>query len=144
LILIPDTPRAPPPEADFRPLPGRFTRWVVHGLGHVSLVLGLLGAVLPVLPTVPFLILAAACYARSSARFHSWLVNHRYLGPPVQAWYRHRSLTMRQKLVFGAMFTVGLVFSAVFVLPEGWPHVAAALVWLGLVALMARIPTRPA
>lgn len=140
--MTPDPPAALPPEADFRPLPGRFTRWLVHGLGHVALGLGLLGALLPVLPTVPFLILAAACYARSSARFHRWLVNHRYLGPPVQAWYRHRSLTLQQKLVFGAMFTVGLAFSAAFFLPGGWPRVAAAVVWLGLFALMARIPTR--
>jgi len=140
--VTPDPPALLPPDTDARTVPGRFTRWVVQGLGHLALGLGLLGALLPVLPTVPFLILAAACYARSSTRFHTWLVNHRHLGPPVRAWYRHRSLTLRQKLVFGALFTLGLAFSATFVLPGGWPRLVAALVWLGLVALMARIPTR--
>ncbi len=55
-------------------------------LGILSLILGLVGAVLPLLPTVPFLLLAAFCFARSSAKLHHWLTNHPRLGPPIADW----------------------------------------------------------
>lgn len=133
-----------PPEADFRPLPGRFTRFVVHAAGHVFLVLAFVGLLLPVVPSVPFLILAAACYARSSLRFHGWLLNHKYLGPPVQSWYRHRSLTVRQKLLFAAMVTAGIGFSTFVFMPEGPARVGAGAIWVLLLGGLWRIPTRPA
>ncbi|PWG01708.1 DUF454 domain-containing protein [Sphingosinicella humi] len=54
--------------------------------GAISLLLGLVGAFVPLLPTVPFVILAAFCFARSSPRLETWLVGHRRFGPHIQAW----------------------------------------------------------
>lgn len=131
-----------PPDAIVRPVPGRMARVLLHGAGHLSIVLGILGIFLPIMPTVPFLILAAACYARSSQRFHGWLINHRYFGPPVRSWYRHRSLTSRQKLVFAALVTASLSVSAFLLVPRGWPQAVAGALWVVLIATIARIPTR--
>lgn len=82
--------------------------------GTLCLVLGLLGLFLPVLPTTPFLLLAAYLYARSSARFYNWLMNHRLLGPYVRQWVEHRTLTLKTKFLAIGLLTVTIVTSNVF------------------------------
>lgn len=119
---------------------------VVRGLlwlaGSLSLALGLLGVLLPGLPTTPFMLLAAACYAKASPRLHGWLLNHRFLGPMVRDWEQHRSLTRRSK-------TVAQVSMVVMVGLSAWglrerPVVLAVVLIAALVGVwvVARIPTR--
>ena len=119
---------------------------VVRGLfwlaGSVSLALGLVGVVLPGLPTTPFVLLAAACYAKASPRLHGRLLNHRFMGPMVRDWEQHRSLTRRTK-------TVAQVSMVAMVGLSAWGLRAQPVV-LGLllvaaaigVLVVARIPTR--
>lgn len=61
-------------------------RYCLVGLGCLSIVLGVVGIFLPILPTTPFILLGAWSFARSSEHFHLWLLNHRRLGPIVHAW----------------------------------------------------------
>lgn len=81
--------------------------WVVLGL--LSLALGVVGIVTPLLPTVPFLLLAAFCFARSSQRLHDWLVDHPTLGPPIRNWQSHGAIGRKAKRL--ATFSVAAAFS---------------------------------
>jgi uncharacterized protein len=72
------------------------TRLLLISGGTASVILGVIGIVLPVLPTTPFLLLAVFCYARSSERFHRWLLNHRWLGPYIASYRSGRGLSNRQ------------------------------------------------
>ncbi len=90
----------------------RVVRWLLWLAGSVSLALGLIGVVLPGLPTTPFILLAAACYAKASPRLHRWLLNHRFLGPMVRDWEAHRSLTRRSKTVAQVSMVVMVGLSA--------------------------------
>ncbi len=63
-----------------------FVRVLLFGLGSLSLVLGVVGIFLPLLPTTPFLLLAAGCFVRSSDRFYSWLVSHPVLSKYILAY----------------------------------------------------------
>ncbi len=128
--------------ADVRKHDSLTVRLLLAGAGTCCVVLGVIGIFTPVLPTTPFLLLAAACYARASTRFYNWLLNNRVLGPSILEWRRHRSLPWRTKLVaiatMAATFTVSIVF---FVRP-GWLQLALAGFGVGLAAWLWRIPSR--
>jgi len=112
--------------------------WVLAGA--ISLSLGLIGIVLPLLPTTPFVLLAAFCFARGSARFEHWLLNHPRLGPPILAWRREHALPLRAKQLAWSMMALGSAWSA-WVLPGAWallpPSICAAVAFW-----MWRLPTK--
>ena len=83
-------------------------RWIFLGLGWTNVALGIIGAFLPVIPTTIFLLLAVGCFARSSPRLEQWLLDHPRFGPPIRAWRRDGSMSMRHKVVaVGSMLISG-------------------------------------
>lgn len=108
------------------------------GAGVCSVALGVIGAFLPLLPTVPFMILAAFCFARSSTRCERWLLQHPRYGPLLQRWRARRAIPRRVKQLAWTMMAIGSALAA-WMLPAGvaWLPAACCLV----VALwMARLP----
>lgn len=89
-------------------------------LGSVSLVLGIMGVFLPVLPTTPFLLLSAALYMRSSQRLYDWLMSHKHLGPYIKNFREHKALPLRVKVVSVTMVWATLLYCAIFVAKEWW------------------------
>ena len=74
----------------------------INYAGHFFLVLGIVGAVLPVLPTTPFLLLAAYFYSRTNHELHQWLYNHKYFGPPIKDWDEHKVIGLKAKIIASA------------------------------------------
>lgn len=68
-------------------------------IGHLSLILGIIGIFLPVLPTTPFLILSAFMYSKSSPKLHSYLLNHKLIGPPLKDWEENRVISIKAKII---------------------------------------------
>ena len=87
----------------------RLIRWLFLFLGTLFFVLGLIGVVLPVLPTTPFVLLAAACWAKGSDKFHHWLVNHRIFGKMVTDWQQKRAIPRYGKYLAWTMMTASCV-----------------------------------
>lgn len=117
-------------------------RWALAAAGVISLLLAILGMVLPGLPTTPFVLLAATCFARASPRLHAWLLGHRFLGPLVHDWEAHRSLPLRIKLISTCLMAVMVGLSAWQFMGKPW--LAALVLVLGAVGawVVWRIPTR--
>jgi len=110
--------------------------------GVVSLSLGIAGAFLPVLPTTPLVLLAAACFARSYRPFHEWLIGHRLFGPIVKEWQEHRSIPRRTKAVAIATMAVTLGASIVFAVEPRWLKAALGALGVVLAVWLYRLPSR--
>lgn len=97
--------------------------------GFLSLALGAVGILLPLLPTVPFMILAAFCFARSSPRLESKLLDHRQFGPHIRRWREHGAISRRGKKAALAAFAFSIAMALIFS-PFPWflAPVAAALI----------------
>ena len=115
---------------------------VLAGSGFV--VVGLAGIFLPVLPTTPFLLLAAACYARASRRFYNALLNSRLFGPAILEWQQHRAIAWRTKLTAIVLMSLTLATSIVFFVENPWLRAALALFGVVLAAWLYRVPSRDA
>ena len=85
------------------------------GLGLASVGIGLVGVVLPLVPTTPMMILAAACFAKSSPRLHDWLWEHPLFGPSIRDWRQHGAIPPKAKaasvLAMAAAFGLSLYLS---------------------------------
>ncbi|MBM7067275.1 YbaN family protein [Actibacterium sp. 188UL27-1] len=80
--------------------------WATCGI--IALCLGTVGIALPLLPTVPFLLLAAFCFAQSSPQLHHWLVSHPLFGPPIRDWQANGAIRKSAKIA--ATVSIGVVF----------------------------------
>jgi uncharacterized protein len=107
--------------------------------GYLSLGLGLIGIVVPLMPTVVFLLLAAFCFARSSDRMFGWLTTHPTLGPPIRDWRERGAIGLREKVLASLSMAVVLALSAVAGLSLGALALQAAV----LAAVAVFIWTRP-
>ena len=121
----------------------RLTRYLLLGAGWTALGLGALGLVVPVLPTVPFLLLAAACFLRSSPRLHRWLVTHPWFGHHISDYLAGRGLRVRAKLTALVMLWTSVLLSIVFFVPLLVADVLILLVAVAVSIYILRLPTCP-
>ncbi len=129
-------PAAPPSTEHTGPRPAR---WLWLLLGFVCLGLGALGVLLPLLPTTPFVLLAAACFARGHEGFLQWLLQHQVFGPSLRAWRARHALPPRvkPKAISLVVVTIGV---SVWMLEHPWGRAAAAGMGVALVIFLARLP----
>ncbi|MEM8796703.1 MAG: YbaN family protein [Pseudomonadota bacterium] len=114
--------------------------WFV--IGFCALVLAALGLVLPLLPTTPFLILAAFAFARSSERWHNWLLTHRIFGPLVSNWRRYGAIGRRTKMV-SVLFMAAILCLSYGVGVSTVLLTVQAIVLLGAAAFVVSRPSPP-
>lgn len=111
--------------------------WTLAGL--ISVAVGLVGIVLPLLPTVPLMILAAFCFARSSPRLHAWLTGHPTYGPHIRDWQERGAIGRGAKRLATASILAAFTISVLLGLP-------APVMWIQATALSATLAfiwTRP-
>ena len=93
----------------------RLIRGVLIIAGTFFVGLGVLGIFLPLLPTTPFLLLAAACYARSSKRFYNWLLNNKWFGNYIKNYQEGKGVPLKVKILSISLLWIAIIFSAVFI-----------------------------
>ena len=116
-------------------------RWILICCGWLSIVAGVIGIFLPLLPTVPFLLLATACFARSSERFHGWLVEHNYLGPLISDYLNGGGIPLRIKIIAIGMVWVSFPATAFLFVPVVWIKIVLMAIPAGVTLYLLRLPT---
>lgn len=115
-------------------------RWLLVGGGVFSLGLATIGVVLPLVPTTPFVLVAAACFARSSPRLDRWLRSSRLFGSVLEDWRRDRAISPRAKVAAVTGIVIFGGTSVVLFVGPWWLQLVVSAV---LLAVMAWILTRP-
>lgn len=116
-------------------------RLVLIALGFIFVGLGILGAFLPLLPTTPFLLLAAACFARSSKKFYNWLLNHKVFGTYIKNYREHRAITLRGKIISLVVMWLVMGYTAFFAISDLLISSVVILIGLGVTRYILSLKT---
>ncbi|TGK07382.1 DUF454 domain-containing protein [Leptospira semungkisensis] len=116
-------------------------RYVLIIIGTISLVLGIIGVFTPVLPTTPFLLLTAACYARASQKFYNWLMNNKYFGNFIRDWRIHKAIPLRAKIIAVSSIVITMTISAIFA-PIIYVRIGMAVIGICVIAYILQFPTK--
>lgn len=111
------------------------------GCGILFVTLGVVGIVVPLLPTTPFLLLASACFLRGSPKLHDWLVNHATFGAILRDWQQHKCIAKKIKLR-GAIFICCSFSLSIVMVQSFWLKIALLTLFLVIFTLFLRIPVR--
>ncbi len=97
----------------------RITTYLLICTGWLAIILGIAGIILPLLPTTPFILLAAACFAKSSPKFHHWLVSHPFFGPIIASYKDGKSIPpkVKMKVILLIWFTLSI---SIYLLEPIW------------------------
>ena len=117
-----------------------FLRALLITIGGLSIILGVIGIFLPLLPTTVFLLLAAACFARSSEHFHNWLLSHPYLGDYIKLYLDGKGIPFKAKIYILIVMWVTILTSIYFV-PILMVKVLLPFIALGVSVYIMRMPT---
>ena len=121
----------------------RLRRWAWTGAGMLMVALGVIGAMLPVMPTTIFLILALACFSRASPRLEHWLLHHPRFGAPLRQWREHRAVSRRGKVLACVGMAIGFVAMCLGH-PPWWVLVLVATMEVAVIIYLLRRPEGPA
>jgi len=127
---------------DIRPHGSPVVRLLLASCGVLALIAGVIGIFLPVLPTTPFLLLAAACFARASPSLYRWLADSRTFGPSIREWRRHRSIPWRAKIAGIVLMSVSIAVSATFFVRPWWGKAVLVALGVATAVWLYRIPSR--
>ena len=128
-------------ERDDSRVSGKMMRGVYIVVGTIALVIGAIGLFLPVIPTTPLVILAAACYYRGSDRLHNWILSSRWFGETVKNYQEGRGLTRDTKVRAISMMWAMILISAWFFVSNLFVRVAIICVAIGVTVYLVSLPT---
>lgn len=122
------------------PVKSDVLRWILIGIGWISIAAGIIGIFLPLVPTVPFLLLALFCFSKSSERFHTWLVEHNRLGPLVRGYLSGGGMPLRAKLMAIGMIWVSFPVSVFLFVQALWLRIVLLSIAAGISFYLLCLP----
>ena len=121
--------------------PEGLTRGILIIAGFVFTGLGLIGIFLPLLPTTPFLLLAVACFARSSKRHHSWLMDNKWFGSFIKDYHEKRGIKLRVKIIAISLLWISISYSVLFMVGNLFVSSIMVLIALGVTVFLIDLRT---
>jgi uncharacterized protein len=120
-------------------------KWVYLVAGHLCIAFGIVGAILPSMPALPFLLGAAFCYSRSSEKYYRWLMDHPVFGTIIRDYQEHRAMRRKTKIIAIAVLWMSLIFSAwrLGALDRWYIGAAFLALAIGVTLIILRVRTLP-
>lgn len=118
-----------------------FRKWLLITLGILSVALGMVGVFVPVLPTTPFLLLAAGCFVRSSDRLYNWLIHHKWFGDYIRHYREHRAVTLKSKIIALVMLWGVIGYTAFGVIDNWWIRGVLGVIAVGVTLHLLHLRT---
>jgi uncharacterized membrane protein YbaN (DUF454 family) len=112
----------------------QFKRILLLCSGFLFVFLGLLGAVLPVMPSVPFFIIASVCFSKSSRKFHDMLMNNKLIGPHIKRYHENNGIELKTKILLILLHWVGILGSSILFVHGSWGRIL--MVAIGVAATL--------
>jgi len=116
-------------------------RWILISVGWISIAGGVIGIFLPLVPTVPFLLLGAVCFSRSSEKFHGWLVDHKQLGPLLRDFLSGGGIPLRAKIMTIGMVWMSISATTFLVVRVFWVRGLLLAIGTGITLYLLSLPT---
>ena len=129
-------------DGDERSRETRFPRWFLIAAGILSVIVAVIGIFLPVVPTTPLLLLAAACFMRSSQRLYRWLTTHKLFGKAILDYQRHRVVSRRAKTMALIFLWATIGSTVVFAIDALWLRVLLTGIAIAVTMHITRLPSR--
>lgn len=126
-----------------RQVKNEMLRLILIGAGWVFIGCAVVGLFLPLVPSVPFLLLAVFCFSRSSEKFHAWLVEHRHLGPLLKDYLVHGGISLKSKTCAVCAIWISFPISA-WLVESVWAKVLLLTIAAAVTVYLVLIPTVPA
>ena len=124
-----------------RQITNNLSRWALITTGTFFVGLGIFGIFLPLLPTTPFLLLAAACYARSSKRFYNWLLNNKWFGNYIKNYRKRKGIPLKTKILSISFLWIAIGYSVIFVVHIFFGKIIIILIAVGVTLHILSIQT---
>ena len=116
-------------------------KWILITAGTIFVGIGIIGIFIPILPTTPFLLLAAACYARSSTRFYNWLINNKLIGTYIRNYREGKGVPLKVKVFTILLLWITILFSVFFILLISWIKIILIIIAIGVTIHILTIKT---
>ena len=124
-------------------MPEKLKRRLLIIAGTLSTAIGIVGIFVPILPTTPFLLLAAACYLRSSQRFYNWLLNNRFIGAYVRNYIQGTGIPLKIKIITILLLWITITCSIIFAVDNLIIRVILLIIAIGVSVHIVLIKTTP-
>lgn len=119
----------------------RIVRLLLIAAGTICLVIGAIGMVVPLLPTTPFLLLATACYCRSSSRLYNWLLNNRWFGTYIKNYREGKGIPLKTKIVALTVLWSGILYSIFFIVNTFIVQLVLLVIAIAVSLHIFKVPT---
>jgi len=116
-------------------------RYILIIAGTIFLGFGIIGIFLPILPTTPFLLLSAACYARGSQRFYNWLINNKWFGNYIKNYREGRGVPLKFKIFTISLLWLTILYSIYFIINNSWIEIVLIMIAIGVTIHIVTIKT---
>lgn len=119
-----------------------FLKWILIVVGSLFVGLSVLGIFLPLLPTTPFLLLAAMCYAKSSQRFYDWLLGNRWFGKYIKNYREGKGIPLKIKMFSISLLWLTTLFSAFYVVNNTFVRILLMIIAIGVTIHISSVRTK--